>query len=237
MGRLSGPERIAARDERNRLKIEADKARIGETRVLGKGPRKRTQYYLGNGKWGFKDDYRKYESKVVADTEADALKHKLRGGLTETDLCIPRQVGDGGQIISEARQRTDAELDALRSERSSALMSQYSGNSEDRVSTQMKIIEGLDLSGKNTEKDKNINTSGEAVTEDTNTPSLHKTTVIQGSDKLIDGMKISTEGQKWLEKTANSPAAKAFGNSHEANLRRLRLQQQHRDWLKLRNRT
>tara|TARA_R100000008_G_scaffold84415_1_gene71726 strand:- start:735 stop:1436 length:702 start_codon:yes stop_codon:yes gene_type:complete len=231
MGRLSGPERIAARDERKRLKIEADKARIGETRVQGKGPRKKTQYYLGNGKWGTKADYSKYESTVVAETEDKALKHKLRGGLTETDLWIPRQVGDGGQIISEARQRTDAELDALRSERRSALISKYSGNPEDKVAQDMKIIQSLNLSGNNTQQTTNTNTSGDSTAQDQETPSLNKTTVIQGSDKIIDGMKISAEGQKWLEKTANSPAAKAGFSKAD----RWRLQLKHREWKANRN--
>ena len=230
MSRLSGPERVAARKERERLKIEADKARIGETRVIGKGPRKRTQYYLGDGKWGLKDAYSKYESTVVADKEAADLKHKLRGGLNETDLWIPREIGPGGQVISEARLRTDAELDTLRSDRSSALMSQYS-KVDDKVATQMKIIEGLNLSGNNTQEITNTNTSGEAVTQDQETPSLKKTTVIQGNEKIIDGMKNSAEGQKWIEKTAKSPAAKAGFSGPE----RWKLQMKHREWKANRN--
>lgn len=231
MSRLSGPERVAARKEREKLKIEADEARIGETRVRGRGPRKKTQYYLGNGKWVLKDEYSKYESKVAADKEDAALKHKLRGGLTETDLWIPRQMGAGGQIISEARQRTDAELDALRSERSSALMSQYSNQPVDKTAQSMKIIENLNLSGNNSQQTTNTNTSGDSTAQDQETPSLKKTTTIQGSDKIIDGMKISAEGQKWLAKTANSPAAKA--GFSEAD--RWRLQLKHREWKANRN--
>ena len=235
MSRLSGPERKAARNERQRLKIEADRARIGETRVLGKGPRKTTQYYLGNGKWGNKADYSKYEATVVADKDAAELKHKLRGGLNETDLWIPREIGPGGQVISEARLRTDAELDTLRSGRSSALISQYSNQPVDRTVQSMKIIEGLNLSGNNTQENTTTKTSGEAVAQDQETPSLNKTTTIQGNEKIIDGMKISAEGQKWIEKTANSPAAKAWGNSPEANAARWRLQLKHREWKANRN--
>ena len=99
----------------------------------------------------------------------------------------------------------------------------------------MKIIEGLNLSGNNTQENTTTKTSGEAVAQDQETPSLNKTTTIQGNEKIIDGMKISAEGQKWIEKTANSPAAKAWGNSPEANAARWRLQLKHREWKANRN--
>jgi len=110
-------------------------------------------------------------------------------------------------------------------------MARYSNQPKDRTVQSMKIIEGLNLSGNNTQETTNTNTSGEAVVQDQETPSLKKTTTIQGNEKIIDGMKISAEGQEWLRKTANSPAAKAGFSDPD----RWRLQLKHREWKANRN--
>jgi len=49
--------------------------------------------------------------------------------------------------------------------------------------------------------------------------------------ELTAAEKEAKDRSDWLKRTANSPAAKAWGNSKEANEKRWQLQKEHRKWL------
>ena len=56
----------------------------------------------------------------------------------------------------------------------------------------------------------------------------------EGKEKkkeLTAAEKETKDRSDWLKRTANSPAAKAWGNSKEANEKRWQLQKKHRAWL------
>ena len=74
-------------------------------------------------------------------------------------------------------------------------MARYSNQPKDRTVQSMKIIEGLNLSGNNPQQGENTNTSGGAVSTDSDsTTPLNKTVTNQGNDQVAGSLKIWSRG-------------------------------------------
>ena len=111
--------RMIAKERPGRIK-SADLARVGETRKTRKGAAGSTQFYLGGGKWGTKEQVQplldERRDAAAAKSASKAQKEK------ESELIF-----DG----SRYRPRTKAELEEIRHSNSLDLALQYSKPDKD----------------------------------------------------------------------------------------------------------